>query len=199
MSKPKGLLLVTMEPATNDDDEFNAWYDTEHVPERAAITGFLSATRYVCRSGFPRYLALYDLEDVDVLQSDAYNEISRENLSIWTKRAQRSVRGYWRVEGTQLFPGDAITQNLENRSHLTVVRMQGADEERLQRGAAGLAEADANIAQLRLYRNTARDGEHVALLEHRVPVDRIPPPDAFLSGDFGRIDLVNSYAPYWRR
>ena len=199
MATPKGLLLVTMEPAASDDDEFNAWYDTEHVPERAAIPGFLSATRYICRSGFPRYLALYDLEDVGVLQSDAYRAIAGENLSIWTNRAQRSVRGYWRVEGTQIFPGDAITQNLESRNHLTVVRMHNADEALLQRELAQFAENDSNVAQLRLYRNTVQDGEHVALLEHRVPVDRIPSPDAFLSEDLGRIDLINCYSPYWRR
>ena len=58
MPTPKGLLLVMMETALTDDDEFNAWYDHEHIPERAAVPGFLSAVRYVCRSGFQRYLAV---------------------------------------------------------------------------------------------------------------------------------------------
>ena len=128
MPTPKGLLLVMMETALTDDDEFNAWYDHEHIPERAAVPGFLSAVRYVCRSGFPRYLAVYDLENVGVLQSPGYRAIGGENLSIWTKRVQRNTRGRWRLEGAQVFPGDAITKHLDSRCHLTVVRFLGAEE-----------------------------------------------------------------------
>lgn len=47
MSKYKGFLLVTMEPPPAIEEEFNDWYDTEHVPERAFIRGFESAHRYV--------------------------------------------------------------------------------------------------------------------------------------------------------
>ena len=56
-----------METALTDDDEFNAWYDSEHIPERAAVPGFLSACRYVCRSGFPRYLAEYQGRHFDYI------------------------------------------------------------------------------------------------------------------------------------
>jgi hypothetical protein len=199
MPTPKGLLLVTMESALNDDDEFNAWYDNEHIPERAAVPGFLSALRYVCRSGFPRYLAVYDLEHADVLKSDAYRAIGGENLSIWTTRVQRSTRGYWRVEGPQVFPGDAVTLNLDSRAHLTVARFLDADEAPLLETLRNCVKEDANIAQFRLYRNTVHTGQHVALFEHRVPVDSFTAPPAFLKNDVGRIDLINTYSPYWRR
>jgi len=52
-----GLLLVTMEPTAAMQEEFNDWYDQEHIPERIALPGFLSATRWVCLQGWPRYLA----------------------------------------------------------------------------------------------------------------------------------------------
>src|SRR5215813_11634719 len=57
----KGFLLVTMEPPPAFEEEFNAWYDTEHLPERLALPGFETARRFVCISGHPRYLAMYDL------------------------------------------------------------------------------------------------------------------------------------------
>ena len=199
MPTPKGLLLVMMETALTDDDEFNAWYDHEHIPERAAVPGFLSAVRYVCRSGFPRYLAVYDLENVGVLQSPGYRAIGGENLSIWTKRVQRNTRGRWRLEGAQVFPGDAITKHLDSRCHLTVVRFLGAKEAALLDVLRGYAEDDPNIEQFRLYRNDAAPGEHGALFEHRVPVASFPVPPAFLKKEVGRIDLINTYAPYWPR
>jgi hypothetical protein len=198
MPTPNGLLLVMMETALTDDDEFNAWYDSEHIPERAAVPGFLSACRYVCRSGFPRYLAVYDLESLSVLQSPGYRAIGGENLSIWTKRVQRNTRGRWRLEGVQVHPGNAVTKHLDRRCHLTVVRFLGAREAALLDVLRGYAEEDSNIEQFRLYRNEAAPGEHGALFEHRVPVSGFGVPAAFLRKEVGRIDLINTYAPYWR-
>jgi hypothetical protein len=71
----KGLLAAFMNPPADAEREFNAWYDDEHVPNRQAVPGFLSATRYKATSDEgegPRYLALYDLASLDVLQSPAY-------------------------------------------------------------------------------------------------------------------------------
>ncbi len=48
MPDPKGLLLVTMEPPASLEDEFNDWYDTEHAPQRRALPGFESASRWAC-------------------------------------------------------------------------------------------------------------------------------------------------------
>ena len=52
--KGKGFLMVSMEPTPAYDEEFNDWYDMEHIPERTAIPGFESGRRYVCLNGWPR-------------------------------------------------------------------------------------------------------------------------------------------------
>ncbi len=57
----KGFLLVLMQPPPAFEDEFNAWYDTEHIPERVAVPGFETGIRFVCIDGAPKYLAVYDL------------------------------------------------------------------------------------------------------------------------------------------
>ena len=49
------------DPPAEFEEEFNAWYDTEHVPERLGIPGFESGLRYVSADRPRRYLALYDL------------------------------------------------------------------------------------------------------------------------------------------
>jgi hypothetical protein len=74
----QGLLVAMMNPPA-DEAGFNAWYDEEHVPLRLGVAGFLSARRYrAAEAEGPRYLALYDLASVDVLQSEAYLRLWRE-------------------------------------------------------------------------------------------------------------------------
>jgi len=75
----KGFLLVTMQPPPAFEEEFNAWYDTEHLPERLAVPGFETALRFVCVSGHPRYLAMYDLTDPQVLDSPEYLKVALGN------------------------------------------------------------------------------------------------------------------------
>ncbi len=71
----RGKLLVFNEPRSAEDEaEFNAWYDGDHVPQIlehvAAITG---AQRYriapeqdLQMAGAPRYLTIYNVEADDV-------------------------------------------------------------------------------------------------------------------------------------
>jgi hypothetical protein len=40
MTAGKGLLLVMMEPPACLEEEFNDWYDTEHLPQRRSLTWF---------------------------------------------------------------------------------------------------------------------------------------------------------------
>ncbi len=67
---PKGLLLVQSVPSDPArEDEYNAWYSGQHIPEVLQIPGIVSARRYklVGRKGqAPAYLALYELDADDV-------------------------------------------------------------------------------------------------------------------------------------
>lgn len=90
--KNKGLLLVHCDPEPTLEEELNAWYDTEHLPEREAIAGFETALRFTSLGDGPRYLALYDLTSLDVLESDAYHAVSGPNFSPWTKRVTARSR-----------------------------------------------------------------------------------------------------------
>jgi hypothetical protein len=56
-----GFLLVLMQPPENIEEEFNAWYDSEHVPERLAVPGVLTAIRFSSISAVtPKYLAMWN-------------------------------------------------------------------------------------------------------------------------------------------
>ncbi|HZQ15021.1 MAG TPA: DUF4286 family protein [Pseudolabrys sp.] len=88
MAGPRGLLLFTTDIDPALEDEFHRWYEEEHLPERMAIPGFIMARRFRAIEGGPKYLALYDLESPDVLQSAPYQHIIGAGKSAWTKRME---------------------------------------------------------------------------------------------------------------
>lgn len=53
-------------------DEYNAWYDREHLPRLVSVPGVVRARRYtaVTTSG-PKYLTAYELTDRDAFESPA--------------------------------------------------------------------------------------------------------------------------------
>ena len=69
-------------------DEYNAWYDKEHLPRCANIPGVLRARRFTampCSSGTvaPRYLTAYELTGADVWESPAA-QLARKTP--WTEK-----------------------------------------------------------------------------------------------------------------
>ncbi|MBI1736282.1 MAG: hypothetical protein HYR51_14000 [Candidatus Rokubacteria bacterium] len=84
--KGTGLLMVWCDVPADKEAEFNRWYNEEHLAERLAIPGFLSAARYEAVKGGPKHLAYYELESPAVLQSAAYRKV-QENPTPWTRRA----------------------------------------------------------------------------------------------------------------
>ena len=78
-----GLLLVVVDVDPDHEDDFNRWYDTEHIPEKRATPGFRSARRFRHHGEPHRYLALYELDDPDLVVSPAYMS---QPVSDWTTR-----------------------------------------------------------------------------------------------------------------
>jgi hypothetical protein len=78
-----GMLMTSMDIDPVHEQEFNQWYDREHLAERVAIEGFLEARRYVAVNAAPKYLGLYSTETFDVLNSDAYRK-ALANQTAWS-------------------------------------------------------------------------------------------------------------------
>jgi len=104
----KGLLVAAMDFSNVDAGEFNDWYDTEHIPERQRVQGFLSLQRWIGADNPRQSVATYDLESLAVLRSPGYQAIGGENLSPWSKRVTAKVERLLRYEGEQIHPGDAV-------------------------------------------------------------------------------------------
>jgi hypothetical protein len=57
--RAKGILITSMDIDPQHEDEFNFWYDREHLAERVAIDGFVEARRWVAHQAQPKYFATY--------------------------------------------------------------------------------------------------------------------------------------------
>ena len=99
-------MMTDIDPANEAD--FNRWYEEEHLDERMAIPGFINARRFTALEGGPKYLALYDLESPDVLQSAPYRHIvgpgSRPGPGGW--RASSSISGAMCMSASRSGSGD---------------------------------------------------------------------------------------------
>jgi hypothetical protein len=84
--KGAGLLMVWCDVPADKEPEFNRWYNEEHLAERLSIPGFLSAARYEAVKGGPKHLAVYELENAAVMETEAYKKVSN-NPTEWTRRS----------------------------------------------------------------------------------------------------------------
>ena len=104
----KGTLIAAMKLGRAAEDEFHDWYDTEHLPERQRVPGFLLCQRWIGAQDRTVSVATYDLESVAVLTTPAYLAIGGDNLSPWSKRITARVERLMRFEGDQILPGDVL-------------------------------------------------------------------------------------------
>ena len=96
-----GLLLNTMNIAEEAEEDFNAWYDREHLPALVAVPGTLAARRYRAgpnkaadEEGARRYVAIYHLTTPEVTLSEAWKEAAD---TPWTARMRPHFRDHIRI------------------------------------------------------------------------------------------------------
>ena len=191
----KGFLLVLMQPPPTLEEEFNAWYDTEHIPERLSVPDFETALRYVCIDGAPRYLAMYDLAGPDILNSPAYLKVGFGNASPWTKRVTSRVRIY-RSFGEQVYPGTQVTGSAARVLVLRFRALPSAAQDAVIAGMRANFESRPQTAQVRVFAYPTGAGVDVlGFVEARAALDGALNLEAF--GDCrSALDLVNTYTPY---
>ncbi|KAF8066624.1 hypothetical protein FPV67DRAFT_1767731 [Lyophyllum atratum] len=80
---PPGFLAVFSEPGTQVPlDDFQDWYNNEHVPLRMNhLLSFLTGARFSASDSLePSWLALYDIDDTSTFQHESYTRL-RANRS----------------------------------------------------------------------------------------------------------------------
>ena len=89
-----GVLVNAMNVLPEHDAEFNEWYDNEHIPALAAVSGVLSARRFKDPKGTHRYLALYHLKSPDVAAGAEWKNAAS---TPWTDRLRPYFRDHLRI------------------------------------------------------------------------------------------------------
>jgi hypothetical protein len=79
------ILAVWNDVDPDIEDDYNAWYSREHIPERLMVPGLNHGRRYRAEEGSPRYMAIYEAASMDVLTKGAYR-VQLDNPSVWTQR-----------------------------------------------------------------------------------------------------------------
>lgn len=105
MKPPYGMLVAAFDSSPVPQDEYDDWYDTEHIPDRRKVPGFLTLERWVSIDHPRHTVATYDLEHPDVLWSAPYLAIARESSTPWTRRITGRCHQLLRFEGRQTLPG----------------------------------------------------------------------------------------------
>jgi hypothetical protein len=111
MAKTRGMGLLTLwcDVDPEHEEEFNRWYDEEHIQHLTSVPGFLNGGRYVALKGGPKYLAMYELEDHNVLRSAAFLDEVRYKPSPWRQKTSGGHvgRNYILNAYRQIFPARA--------------------------------------------------------------------------------------------
>lgn len=90
MTKATATMTAWCNVAAPHWEEFQRWHGQEHLPERVGIPGFLRGSRWHSRTRATGILAFYELEDLEVFNSEAY--VDRLNQPTeWTTRLMPSI------------------------------------------------------------------------------------------------------------
>jgi antibiotic biosynthesis monooxygenase (ABM) superfamily enzyme len=71
----KYLFIVRVDVDPEDEERFNEWYNTEHIPIMTKVPGVLGANRYCSIDGsIPKYTAIYEWERGDIRTSSEWKK-----------------------------------------------------------------------------------------------------------------------------
>ena len=99
------IMVVMMQVDPEHEEEFNRWYDEEHLLERLEIPGYISARRFKLEEGegMLNFLCIWELEDASPLQSEMYQE-QRARLTDLHRSANEVIKERARGVYKQIYP-----------------------------------------------------------------------------------------------
>ena len=108
--KGTGLMLVGADIPADKEADFNQWYQEEHLQELMGVPGILNAARYEATKSGPKHLAVYELESVDVVNTDAFKNRPRTE---WGQKVSPSLIGtnFFNLVLDMIHPG-ALTDDI---------------------------------------------------------------------------------------
>jgi hypothetical protein len=94
MDDRKVLLVVATDIEPAMEEEFNTWYNKEHIPELLSVPGVLSANRYMAVEGEPKYFTLYEHANERVRSQVEYRKVLETE---WAMRIKPYLKNFRRI------------------------------------------------------------------------------------------------------
>jgi hypothetical protein len=91
MPEGEGLLIGWYDTDPGCQPELDFWHSAEHMPQRAALPGFLTCHRYRSLRGPNRYCVRYRTTGIAAFASEAYLGVLN-NPTEWTRKMMPGVR-----------------------------------------------------------------------------------------------------------
>ncbi len=92
------VYVTRMTPKPAGEEEFNRWYNEHHIPAMTAVPGVISGRRYIVAGKTyqyaSRYLAIYELENPAVIESEAWNRAGHDKMSEDVLSRTRSMKSF---------------------------------------------------------------------------------------------------------
>lgn len=189
----RALLMAIMEPTAVMEEEFNDWYDLEHLPQMQAVPGIDTAARFVAVEGWPRYIAVYDLAEFAVLRSSAYRSMTGSGFTAWSRRQLARVKGWQRLTFKQDRPGGATIH--EDCGALQVYVFKGRPD--LSEVVEGLSR-EAGVVQARAFGPGEETNDGAALLVEAGAVGSLPKTSAAMLASVPGLVFSAGYVRYSR-
>jgi hypothetical protein len=99
---PQGILAIWSDVDAAGEEDYNAWYDREHLYERVDIPGFHRGYHYVTVCGAPKFFTYFVIDNAAVVASQAY--LAQANQpSPWTRRVLPYFRNTNRTACTVVY------------------------------------------------------------------------------------------------
>lgn len=164
-SSPRpGILAIWNDREDSVAEVYEQWYLSEHLPERLAVPGFLSARRYEASTGTPRYFTSYDVESLDVLSSAEYlaklavpSPLTRHVMANFRNMMRTVCRPAYRSQGSPL-GGCVVAACVEQPARI--------DDGGLLEAAAR-CERDSHVLGVQVWR-AAQDPAHAVTSEAKL-------------------------------
>ena len=133
-----GVLLVLNDVVAAAEEEFNRWYQQQHVPERLAVPGFRTARRYRAVEAEPAYMAVYECDSIEVFGSAAY-QARLAHPTDWTRKIMPHFRNMLRSACRQTWSAGA---GIGGSALIVQCRPLAGSEERARRFVSEKLAAD---------------------------------------------------------
>jgi hypothetical protein len=108
------VMIVQTEPNEGQDEEYNRWYNEQHLSDVLKVKGFVAARRYRMldldppQEGSLKYICIYEIEtdDIDAAQQ-ALLDAGKDGLLIRTDALSTGRKCYYEAIGERQVEQDA--------------------------------------------------------------------------------------------